>query len=476
MTDAAEDAKDFADFEPKDVPRGGSAVKDPSSLGVEIVDSPILFTKEAPTVKKFKDHFTLNIPSSTIRYRDRNAAARVIEEMEAQFVIEETNQVDESGQKTHQIEIRRILDASEGVRFLRIGYALVTAFWTGFLFVFCLQVLLFLVLDLAIEMGATSKGEQNLWKAFGALLAMPTLVYGLSSAMVIAGSYIMDTIRGHYLIRNFAFRSIAPVTVEWMFFCFFLGFPSIVMCLSLLSRSDSWWEITLLFWFSCILAFFCIFCFNVIWYEFKACWEVIRNRYNDDNDGFFHVLRICILLRQVATYSAKKSITYISYGSIIDAEATDKAETRANMIPQSYEEKISWFAKTSMYKRLIKWGWFIDLAGREERYYKIDDVRDVRPYVTSYTWNLEKIFCRRKNSRYIMIVKGPGAVTREQMRSSLFCSIIGSCLIAFLVFSILYYLGMGVVFSMFGVAIGILIFYPSIRSTVRLYRYDINIE
>lgn len=29
-------------------------------------------------------------------------------------------------------------------------------------------------------------------------------------------------------------------------------------------------------------------------------------------------------------------------------------------------------------------------------------IRDVRPYVTSYTWSLEKIFCRPKNSRYII--------------------------------------------------------------------------
>jgi hypothetical protein len=117
-----------------------------------------------PEISKFHDHFTLLIPSSTIRYRDGRAAARVLEANDAQFVLEETY---DKKHDRHSVSIRRIHDTSEGVRVLRTSYLIVTAFWTGFLFVFCLQILLFLFLDLAIQAGATTKQAPNWGKAIG---------------------------------------------------------------------------------------------------------------------------------------------------------------------------------------------------------------------------------------------------------------------------------------------------------------------
>ena len=122
---------------------------------------------KAPEISKFHDHFTLLIPSSTIRYRDGRAAARVLEANDAQFVLEETYDKEKD---RHSVSIRRIHDTSEGVRVLRTSYLIVTAFWTGFLFVFCLQILLFLFLDLAIQAGATSKQAPNWGKAIGTCL------------------------------------------------------------------------------------------------------------------------------------------------------------------------------------------------------------------------------------------------------------------------------------------------------------------
>ena len=121
----------------------------------------------APEISKFHDHFTLLIPSSTIRYRDGRAAARVLEADDAQFVLEETY---DKKKDQYSVSIRRIHDTSEGVRVLRTSYLIVTAFWTGFLFVFCLQILLFLFLDLAIQSGATSKQPPNWGKAIGTYL------------------------------------------------------------------------------------------------------------------------------------------------------------------------------------------------------------------------------------------------------------------------------------------------------------------
>jgi lipase ATG15 len=355
------------------------------------------------------------------------------------------------------------------VRFLRATYATVTAFWTGFLFVFCLQVLLFLVLDLAIEVGATSKQEANWGAAMGVIFSIIPFVYGLSSALVIAGAYIQDTFRGHPLIRNFTFRKLSPVAVEWIFFTFFLGAPIFILCCSLLSGSDSWWEITSLFWFASVLAFYVIFAGNVIWYELRACWEVTRNLRDDDNDDFWHVVYRSIRSRQRAVYSGRKSVTYLSMGSIRDAEFTDSLSTRKLQVDGTMVEKIGLRSKATEWKIWSDLGFYKELD-QPERFFTIDDARDVRPYLTSYTWNLEKVFCRPRDSRYIAIVKGPGAVTRAQMKASFICSLLGTFLMFFVLFSALIYLELGGAFTTLILAAGVLVCYPSFVSTFRLYR------
>lgn len=150
-------------------------VEEPSTTGMKLEPSKSYASEETtveiihnedrqPEIAKFHDHFTLLIPSSTIRYREGRAAARVLEADDAQFVLEETY---DQKKDQHSVSIRRIHDTSEGVRVLRTSYLIVTAFWTGFLFIFCLQILLFLFLDLAIQAGATSKQPPNWGKAIG---------------------------------------------------------------------------------------------------------------------------------------------------------------------------------------------------------------------------------------------------------------------------------------------------------------------
>lgn len=444
-----------------------------SDYGVEVLSST-----DGARVVALKDHFTLPLRTSTVRYRDKQGAARIIAAADSQYILEETVNTET---KKHEVEIRRIHDTSEGLRFLRILYTLVAAFWTGFLFVFCMQILLFTVLDLAIESGVTSKGNVHVGTAVGVVLAFPMLVYGLASALVIAGSYIADTYNGHFLMRNFALRSIHAVVVEWMFFLFFLGFPIFILCCTLLSGTDAWWDITLMVWLFSVFAFFVIFCANVLLYEQKACWEVCKNRYDDNDSSLLNVLRRCILLRQVSTYGGRKTRNYLSFGSIVDCEYTEaKHDSVRNMVTSTLEEHMSLYSKLTLNPKLRK-GTGLGLfeawePGKEERIYTVDDARDVRPFVTDETWSLEKIFCRKRDSRYIAIVQGPGALTESEMKSSILCSAIGSFLLVFFFFSLLIYLGMGIPFTMFIVAIGLSLFYPTFKSSYRLYQFGADVN
>lgn len=289
---------------------------------------------------------------------------------------------------------------------------------------------------------------------------------------MIAGAFILDTWRGHYLIRNFTFKKVPESIVEWIFFLFFLGLPLFIMCCTLLSRVDNWWEITTLFWFSCVVAFYVIFTWNVVFYEMQACWLVTKNKNKKDNDSLRDLVARSILSRQAHTYSGRLTVSYLAIGSIRDAEYTD-GSSRRNIIESTLQEKMGWRAKWTTSARFSKetgWGFYTAIEPKKERIFSIDDARDVRPYVTAYTWSLEKIFCRPKNSRYIAIIRGPGAVTQAQLRSSMACSVVGSFLIFFLYFSVLFYLQLGPSFTVLLLAVGVLVSYPSLKSAYDLYK------
>lgn len=319
-------------------------------------------------------------------------------------------------------------------------------------------------------MGATTHTYNKNWfNALGVIFSLVPLVYGLASGLVIAGAFVLDTWRGHVLIRNFTFRKVKTIWAEWLFFSFFLGVPLFVMGCSLLSRSDDWWVVTVLFWFCSVLVFFAFFAANVIFYEIRATLEISRNAYQDQDQRFFHVLKRAILLRQTNRYSGIMSVTYLSLGSVKDSEETDKADEEFNAIRETRKEHVPYRTRFTQSDRALRWGLY-QVCRTPQEVYTIDDARDVRPYVTSYSWSLEKVFCRPRNSRYVAIVKGPGAVTRAQMRSSFLCSVLGSFLIFWLLLGALWYVQLGATFVGFALAICALLALPSFINTYKLYK------
>ena len=67
----------------------------------------------------------------------------------------------------------------------------------GFLFVFCIQLLLFLILGLAIEYGLTSQhSEIHYWAFTVTIFSLPVFCYGVANAMAIAQAFIIETWEG----------------------------------------------------------------------------------------------------------------------------------------------------------------------------------------------------------------------------------------------------------------------------------------
>jgi hypothetical protein len=219
------------------------------------------------------------------------------------------------------------------------------------------------------------------------------------------------------------------------------------------------------------LIFFVIFAVSVIYFEFQACMDLLKNRFPDENHRWWHLVKKAVLLRQISGYSGREYVTFLSRGSIRDSEDTDKGG-EANMIKETLTETTSWRAKLSKWDRLATTtglGLYETLAERE-RVYTVDDARDIRPFLTSHNWTLEKIFCRPRNSRYIAVLKGPGALTRRQLRSSFLCTVVGSFLLFFVLLAFLVYAGLGSTFTIFMVIACLIVAYPSFYSTYRLYR------
>ena len=415
-------------------------------------------------LEHFRDHFSLHTKTTMIRFRSRTNAARVIEGGLFQTVLEEEYNRDT---KRSEISIRTFKDGTASLQFLRGIYTAFTILLAGFLFVFCLNVLLFLVLDAAIVSGAANaneKTEVSNGLTVGVILAIIGFVHGLSSVMVVAGHFVIDTWTGHRLAKRFLFGHISDVFIEWTCFTFFILIPVVTGSFALLVGSDNWWTTMALTWFSCVNVFFIIFLVSIVAVEVSSVYTFVKNRNDADSDSWYDILKRCILLRQVHNYSGIVKATFVSRNVVKTSEDTDSTD-RSNIYEQTRRETISFWSSFTKLDALSR---FFIKKEVPVRLHTIDDVGDRRPWLTKYSWSLEKVFCRDPDSRYVAIVKGPGALRRGQIRSSAVCSFIGTGLILLVFLSFLVWLRLGGVVIAFLFAIAVILAYRSLDNARRL--------
>jgi lipase ATG15 len=145
-----------------------------------------------------------------------------------------------------------------------------------------------------------------------------------------------------------------------------------------------------------------------------------------------------------------------------DTENTDKSKVceETKIVSMGWWAKITQWLPDLLFKRLEE----------PVQLFTIEDVQDYRPFLTKNTWSLEGIFCRPKNSRYIAIVNGPGALTRAQLRSSLICSVIGSILIVLIVVSFLVWFRIPGAFLAFVIVMCFIVAWSSLKQARNLYK------
>ena len=390
----------------------------------------------APQVSGYQDHFSLQAPTTVVRFQDSKSAARVIYNEGSQLVLEE--QYDRETKKRH-ISIKQMEEESSGsLSILRGTYTTVGFFFAGFLVAFSLQIILFVICDLAINAGYTGLQGATWGWAIGILLSFPLLIHGLSLANMLAGFFIMDLWRGHPLFKKFILAGVRSEIVEWIFLVGFLLAPFTVMGACLIARTDDWWDITSLYWFASVFAFYLLFITSVTFYESRVFLNVaFRSQDGSPMDRFLASL----MLKKKHSLSGYSRTTYASFGSPETAINLDPNAERQYVVKGSLREH-----QRSIYSRFTQLSFvqgvlYETQESFPQRMFSVDDITNKRPYVTSYSWDLERHFCKPRKTRYIGILRGPGALTSTQFKSSIACAFVGVFLLYFLIAGVLAYTG-----------------------------------
>lgn len=195
-----------------------------------------------------------------------------------------------------------------------------------------------------------------------------------------------------------------------------------------------------------------VFLVSVVYHEIDGCLQLIR--YSDhspieyeENEGRFNLKTIVAAFRMkmkhklsgvvVASYNA--SGTDPSSSGMSLAEIQDKYNSNV-----SDDDGVQLFRKSrkfydyrehrSVYARLTQFLACCGLFEKKEepqRQHNVDDVLGYAPFVTNSTWGLESMYCRNRKRRFVAVVDGESAMTREQGLSSSICYFIGMVLTLF---------------------------------------------
>jgi hypothetical protein len=181
----------------------------------------------------------------------------------------------------------------------------------------------------------------------------------------------------------------------------------------------------------------------------------------------------CILLKQMHTYSGKRYIKYLAQ-TVYRSDDDGTAATADGMFANTREERLG------LWTRFTQWSFLSrDSPGGlpvfkhldpPRRLYTIEDVQDFRPILTKNTWGLERLYCRPSNSRYVAIVRGPGALTPDQVKSSVACAFIALILWLLILTSILSWLDSGNLSIILAAALYLVLACPLIKDNFRLMK------
>ena len=414
------------------------------------------------------DDATLDVPSSFLR------ANRVFKINRKQLVIERHS----NKEGNDDFLAKEINTGSAGLLLLRGIYTAVAFLMSGFMFNFCVQVILYLFLGLVTELGGMGREVDDAFTFLpfmGILLSIPVFLIAFANMMTLAMVFVQNTWNGHHFTKTaLKWKS---VVVDWVALLVFVVVPILVGTISLYANVDDWWNKTLLAWMICVFSYFLSFSIFAIYHEVNGCYQLIegkmmekhieratasvQEKWNSKNEvwkkgfrkswkknhgSFWKICCKAILIKMHYSLDIVQKVKYLSSKYDENEITYDEAIKQQNdqgRCPRCFypSKALSTIFSKCCYDPVKD-------PVKPEKYYSIDNVQHQTPFVTRNTWSLEELFCRDRNKRHIAVIKDEEgerkyALTEAQKKSSLACYILG------VIFAILLCVGLMVWFGLF---------------------------
>jgi hypothetical protein len=307
----------------------------------------------------------------------------------------------------------------------------------------------------------------NPFTFIGTLLAVPFFISGLSQIMAIANTFVLDTWKGSKFMKTVT--SWESTLVDWLSLFVFFGFPVFIASIALCTGTKYWWNITSISWFILILVYFFVFGIFVVYYEVTGCLELVKyhpklreGRNPEADERSIETFYLAFLLRMKQRLSGYMNVMYTASGSDPHPDGLSYREV---------QNQDSFFRFTGIWGRLTQLKFmknFYTVLDEPMRQYNVDEVLDSTPFVTRSSWSLESIYCRNRDTRFVAIIDGESAITREQASSSFYCFILGTVLTLFAVVSLLVWFDAGVFPGTMIMLLYILAVFNTVRNSVRI--------
>ena len=457
------------------------------------VDSYTYQCQSANTNVVYQNHPTLPHMSASVRYQ--NSGVQIFQQDRSQIVLEEriieNNEEDEEEggapgvvifgrKKTREITVKRVDDVTTIEHGLKSIYALVCVMFGAILFISCLQIILFVLLDTLPQSGGDDTSfklqDDAIVRIVCAVLSLPGFVFGFSSIMTFASAFAADNWRSNRVLQaiggtDYSSRKSKSVIIlsQWLSFAVFIIAPAMMAAIALLLGWEEWWTYTLLVWYSAVFAYFAYYASIIMQYEVKTCLDLVRktNGY-DPSTNLFFVVRRAILLRQLNALSGYLSSSYIING---DEEMPKAGSFTLSKRHAAERETRSLYTKLTLTK-FCSQNLYTQL-NMPVPMKSLEDMIGATPVITSTSWTLDKLYCPSDaSSRSILVLSGPAAVTKGQRRSSVIFTFIANAIAMLLVVSFLLWMKASTGVTVVVAGIAALIWIPSIiaaMKTSRLY-------
>jgi len=441
----------------------------------------------------YKDHPSLQYARGNVDVPSSNSILKIYPSVTSQFVLEE-----EDG----TITAKHIEDRSIGLSLLHTVYSIVALLMTGFLFVFCLNIVLFLFIGLTVQGGLTVNKDWNFFGFFGIMLSTPLFTRSLAQCMTLATNFVLDCWDGHSLIKSLSPLSWdnPAVIIDWTDTSIFLIIPTIVAVFSLYLGSDDWWTITALTWISSVFIYFILFAGVVIYYEIEAAFQLLRHQDNSNiltslyppskeiaRVSNLYLLRCAVLARQHYNLCGVKSVRIIETD---DRKMRDVVFDMKSL--HAEDKKYQEFDLNFTQLRSISWCWIMKMKVTQYigmskplldsdvplPIYSLDEVNGQVPYVTKNTWNLAKLYFRDRQVTTVAVINGDEKlenVTDAQGRSSFIFAVVANAIGIILVSALLTWIKLSALYISLVVIMCLPFFLTKIWKMFEMYK-TYNIE